>query len=167
MIWSGWMAAGDVRPEPRGLLGLSGGLVDAADAAYGGVAMADLGPWRIVRTLGRDLCGAYYVGRSDEGERATLYVLSGERVAVGEQALGRLVAAHRGVAHAGLLTFRGMDRDGGDCYLVASGVDDALTPLRSGPRPAPGQIAPFGAALAAALATAHEHDLIHGALTFD
>src|ERR1043165_1442226 len=105
MIWSGWMAAGDVRPAPRGLHGLSRGLVDAADAAYGGVAMADLGPWRIVRTLGRDLCGAYYVGQRDDGERATLYVLSGERVAVGEQALGTLIGPHRGLAHPGLLTF--------------------------------------------------------------
>ncbi|HEY0480181.1 MAG TPA: serine/threonine-protein kinase [Kofleriaceae bacterium] len=129
--------------------------------------MADLGPWRIVRTLGRDLCGAYYVGRRDDGERATLYVLSGERVAVGERALGTLVGPHRGLAHPGLLTFRSMGRDGGDCYLVADGVDDALAPLRSGQRPDPGQVGPFGAALAAALATAHEHDLIHGALTFD
>jgi serine/threonine protein kinase len=129
--------------------------------------MANLGPWCIVRPLGRDLCGAYYVGRRDDGERATLYVLSGERVAVGEQALGRLIGPHRGLAHPGLLTFRSMDRDGGDCYLVADGVDDALAPLRSGQRPAPGQVGPFGAALAAALATAHEHDLIHGALTFD
>src|SRR5262245_59078928 len=107
------MTAGDVRHEHRGLLGQSGGLVDAADVARSRAAMADLGPWRIVRTLGRDLCGAYYAGRRDDGERATLYVLSGERVAVGEQALGRLVRPHRGLAHPGLVMFRSMDRDGG------------------------------------------------------
>jgi hypothetical protein len=126
------MTAGNDRHEPRCLLERSGGLFDAADVARSSAAMADLGPWRIVRALGRDLCGTHYVGRRDDGERATLYVLSGERVAVGEQALGRLVGLHRGLAHPGLLTFRSMDRDSGDCFLVADCVDDALAPLRSG-----------------------------------
>src|SRR5678815_2920348 len=80
-ISSRWMTAGDIRLEPRGLLGQSGGLVDPADVASSSAAMANLGPWSIVRTLGRDLCGVYYVGRRDDGERATLYVLSAERVA--------------------------------------------------------------------------------------
>lgn len=161
------MTLGDVRHEARGLLGQSRGLVDAADVASSSAAMADIGPWRIVRTLGRDLCGAYYVGRRDDGERATLYVLSGERLTVGDQALGRLVERHRGLAHPGLLTFRSMARDGGDCYLVGDSVGDALAPLRSAQRPAAGQVGPFGAALAAALAAGHDHDLIHGALTLD
>src|ERR1043165_9642903 len=89
-----------------------------------GTAMMNLGPWQIARTLGRDLAGTYYSARREDGERATLYLLSGERVAVRSE-LTRLVELHREVVHPGLVRFRGAEQDG-ECYLIAEPVDDAL-----------------------------------------
>ncbi|HZJ64872.1 MAG TPA: serine/threonine-protein kinase [Kofleriaceae bacterium] len=162
------MTAGDVRHARPALFGLAGGdRVDAEHAAHGQMAEPRLGPWWIMRTLGRDLSGTYYAGRRDDGEQATLYVLSAERVAVGDHALARILEQHRELSHPGLLRFRSMDRDGSDCYLIADHVDGGLASLRGGRRPAISEARSFGAALADALATAHEHDVIHGALTLD
>ncbi|HEX7843579.1 MAG TPA: hypothetical protein VF469_39165, partial [Kofleriaceae bacterium] len=129
--------------------------------------MMRLGPWRIERTLGRDLSGIYYAGRTDGGERATLYLLSGELAATRREPLTRLVAVHRELAHPGLVRFHGLDHDGSDLYLIGDAVDDALASLRSAGRPDLGQTRAFGAALAAALAAAHDRGLVHGGLELD
>jgi tetratricopeptide (TPR) repeat protein len=126
-----------------------------------------LGPWRIERVLGRDLSGAYYAGRHDGGERAMLYLLSGELAATRREPLTRLLAVHRELVHPGLVRFRELDHDGSDLFLVADAVDDALVSLRSGIRPVPGQTRPLGTALAAALAAAHDVGLVHGGLELD
>src|SRR5678815_1766375 len=153
-IWCGSMTAGDVRHARPALFGLAGGdRVDAEHAAHGQMAEPRLGPWWIMRTLGRDLSGTYYAGRRDDGEQATLYVLSAERVAVGDHALARILEQHRELSHPGLLRFRSMDRDGSDCYLIADHVDGGLASLRGGRRPAISEARSFGAALADGLAT--------------
>ncbi|HEY0475878.1 MAG TPA: protein kinase [Kofleriaceae bacterium] len=126
-----------------------------------------LGPWRIERTLGRDLCGTYYAAQRDDGERATLYLLSGELGAGRREPLTRLLALHRGLVHPGLVRFRDLDHDGSDPYLIADAVDDALASLRGSRRPESGQARGFGAALAAALTAAHDHGLVHGGLELD
>jgi tetratricopeptide (TPR) repeat protein/plasmid stabilization system protein ParE len=126
-----------------------------------------LGPWRVERTLGRDLSGTYFAGRRDDGERATLYLLSEELSAAGDEPLIQLLELHRSVGHPGLVPFHGLDHDGSDRFLIAGAIDDALAPLRSGPRPGSGQILAFGAALAAALVAAHDRGLIHGGLELD
>jgi hypothetical protein len=125
-----------------------------------------LGPWRVERTLGRDLSGTYYAGRHDDGTRATLYLLSGDVVAVRRDALIRLLALHRGLSHSGLVRFHELDHEGSDLYLIADAVDDELASLRTG-RPPPGQTRLLGAALAAALAAAHRCGLVHGGLELD
>jgi serine/threonine protein kinase len=152
----------DVCPGPPGS---AGGEAFDSDAARAGPALPGLGPWHITRTLGRDLCGTYYAGRRADGERATLYLLSGDRTTSADQ-LHALIELHRELLHPGLIRFHGVGHDGGDCYLIADPVDESLAPLRTR-RPPPGQVGPFGAALAGALAAAHEHDLLHGALTLD
>jgi serine/threonine protein kinase/tetratricopeptide (TPR) repeat protein len=126
-----------------------------------------LGRWRIERTLGRDLTGTYHAARSDDGERATLYLLSDEPPDAHREPLDRLLALHREVSHPGLVRFRGLERDDGDTLLIAEAVDDALASLRAGSRPAPGQARAFGAALADALASAHERGMVHGGLELD
>jgi len=126
-----------------------------------------LGPWRVERTLGRDLSGAYYAGRRDDGERATLYLLADELAAARGELLTRLLRLHRDVRHPGLVRFRGLDHDGSDRFLIGDAVDDALVALRSGPRPDPGQTRAIGAALASALVAAHDHGLVHGGLELD
>jgi hypothetical protein len=125
-----------------------------------------LGPWRIERTLGRDLSGGYHAGCRSDGQRATLYVPSSEVAARGGS-LPRLLALHRDVAHRGVVCFRDLDHDGDDLYLIADAVDDAMVSLRRGRRPLPGQTRAVGAALAAALVAAHDADLIHGGLELD
>src|SRR6185503_16586744 len=151
-------------PDPPRLAG--GEVLNSLDAA-GSLEVPGLGPWRITRTLARDLSGVYYSGRRDDGEQATLYLLSGDRTSGADARLTALLALHREVDHPGLIPFRGVGHDGGDRYLIADPIDDALAPLRGGCRPAVGQVGPFGAALADALAAAHERDLLHGALTLD
>jgi serine/threonine protein kinase len=154
----------DVCPGPPALAG--GEAFDSYDAARGGPAMMPgLGPWQITRTLGRDLCGTYYAACREDGERATLYLLSRDRTNGADQ-LSALIELHRELWHPGLIRFHGVGHDGGDCYLIADTVDDTLAPLRTR-RPPTGQIGPFGAAVAAALAAAHARDLPHGALTLD
>ncbi|HEX8114448.1 MAG TPA: hypothetical protein VF516_42255, partial [Kofleriaceae bacterium] len=106
-----------------------------------------LGAWRVERTLGHDLSGTYYAGRNDAGERATLYLLSGELAATRREPLARLIALHRELAHPGLVRFSGLDHDGSDRFLIGDAVDDALASLRSGRRPDPEQARAFGAAL--------------------
>lgn len=126
-----------------------------------------LGPWRVERTLGRDLSGTYYAGRRDDGERATLYLLADELAAARGELLTQLLRLHRDVRHPGLVRFRGLDHDGSDRFLIADAVDDALVSLRGGPRPDPGQTRALGAALASALVAAHDHGLVHGGLELD
>jgi serine/threonine protein kinase/tetratricopeptide (TPR) repeat protein len=126
-----------------------------------------LGPWRIERTLGRDLSGTYYTGRSDHGERATLYLLSGELEMPRREPLTQLLLLHRELRHPGLVRFHDLDHDGSDLYLIAEPVDDALASLRSGNRPEPGQTVALGAALGAALSAAHDLGLVHGGLELD
>jgi class 3 adenylate cyclase/tetratricopeptide (TPR) repeat protein/predicted Ser/Thr protein kinase len=129
--------------------------------------MTRLGPWQVGRMLGRDLSGTYHAARRDDGELATLYVLSDELVAMRREPLAQLVALHRELSHPGLVRFRDVDRDGTDLYLIAAGVDDALAVLRGGVRPAPGQVGALGVALAAALTAAHDRGLVHGSLGLD
>ena len=126
-----------------------------------------LGPWRVERTLGRDLSGTYYAGRRDDGERATLYLLSDELAATRGELLTQLLRLHRDVRHPNLVRFRGLDHDGSDRFLIADAVDDALVALRGGPRPDPGQTRAIGTALASALVAAHDHGLVHGGLDLD
>jgi serine/threonine-protein kinase len=130
-------------------------------------AMMRLGPWHVVRTLGRDLSGAYHAARRDSGDRATLYYPSGELARSGGDSLLRLVTLHHGVAHTGLVGFHSLDHDDGDVFLIGEPVADALVSLRSGRRPDPGQTRAVGAALAAALNAAHDVGLIHGGLDLD
>src|SRR6185503_8300628 len=137
----------DVCPGPPGL---AGGEAFDSDAPRAGPALPGLGPWQITRTLGRDLCGTYYAGRRADGERATLYLLSGDRTTSADQ-FHALIELHRELLHPGLIRFHGIGHDGGDCYLIADAVDESLAPLRTR-RPPPGQVGPFGAALAGALA---------------
>ncbi|TMQ08447.1 MAG: hypothetical protein E6J91_33185 [Deltaproteobacteria bacterium] len=125
-----------------------------------------LGPWRIERTLGRDLAGIYYVGRHDDGARATLQLLSDEMAGARRETLGRLLVLHRELVHPGLVRFRDLDHDGSDLFLIADVIDDALASLRAR-RPPPGQTRALGAALAAALAAAHDRGLVHGGLELD
>jgi len=125
-----------------------------------------LGPWRIERTLGRDLSGVYYAACHDDGERATLYVLSDE-LTTGDEPLTRLLEVHREISHPGLIRFRGLDHAGSEYFLIGDVVDDALASLRRGHRPAPDQTLAFGAALAATLVAAHDHGLVHGGLELD
>ncbi|HEX7842461.1 MAG TPA: serine/threonine-protein kinase, partial [Kofleriaceae bacterium] len=125
-----------------------------------------LGSWRIERTLGRDLSGTYFAGGRD-GERATLYVPSGALALARGGSLPRLLELHRGVAHLGLVGFRGLDHDGDDVFLIGDAVDDALASLRSGRRPTPGQTRAVGVALAEVLIAAHDGGLVHGGLELD
>jgi class 3 adenylate cyclase len=129
------------------------------------------GSWRVERTLGRDLCGTYYVARREPtDERATLYVLSGHvrLPEVGRDELLRgLVVRHGRVDHAGLIRFREVDRDEDDAFLVADALDDVLAPLRSGRRPIAADVRETGALMADALADAHAAALFHGALDLD
>ncbi|HET7505185.1 MAG TPA: serine/threonine-protein kinase [Kofleriaceae bacterium] len=126
-----------------------------------------LGPWHVERTLARDHSGVYHVGSRDGGERATLYVPSGEIVTTRGEPLRRLLELHRDLAHDGMVGFRSLDHDSGDPFLVADPVAGAMASLRSGRRPAPGQTRAIGAALAAILAAAHERGLFHGGLELD
>ena len=126
-----------------------------------------LGPWRVERALGRDLSGSYHAGAREDGERATLYLLSDELTAARRELVTRLLELHRGVDHPGLVRFRGLEHDDGDWFLIGDAVDDALASLGSGSRPAPGQTRAVGAALAAALAAAHDRGLVHGGLELD
>ena len=125
-----------------------------------------MGPWRLVRTLGRDLSGVYYSGRRDDGRRATLYV-SSDIAATRGDAFGPLLRLHRDVEHPGLVCFRSVDRDGDEEFLLADAVDDAMASLRRRPRPDPGQTRTLGVALAAALVAAHDSGLVHGGLELD
>ncbi|HEU4731214.1 MAG TPA: protein kinase [Kofleriaceae bacterium] len=125
-----------------------------------------LGPWRLERTLGRDLAGTYHAARRGDGERATVYLVSGD-LAMRREALSGLLELHRDLVHPGLIRFRSLELDDGDTFLVADAADDALQSLRSGRRPDPGQICPLGAALAAALVAAHDRGLVHGGLDLD
>jgi class 3 adenylate cyclase len=129
------------------------------------------GSWRVERTLGRDLCGTYYVARRDAcDERATLYVLSGHvrlPEAGREELLRGLVVRHGRVDHAGLVRFRDVDRDEDDAFLIADVVDEPLAPLRSGRRPVASDVRETGALMADALADAHAAALFHGALDLD
>jgi tetratricopeptide (TPR) repeat protein len=126
-----------------------------------------LGAWRVERTLGRDLSGTYYAGRNDAAEPATLYLLSGELAAIRREPLARLVELHRELAHPGLVRFCGLGNDGSDRFLIADAVEDSLASLRHGRRPGPEHARGFGAALAAALAAAHDRGLVHGGLELD
>ena len=123
-----------------------------------------LGPWRVERTLGRDLSGTYYAGRRDGGERATLYVLANDLGVTGDEPLSRLLALHHDLDEPGLVRFRDVGRDGDDYYLIADAVDDSLASLSNGQRPTPGQTPALAAALAATLAAAHDRGLVHGGL---
>ncbi|HEU4726324.1 MAG TPA: serine/threonine-protein kinase, partial [Kofleriaceae bacterium] len=130
-------------------------------------AVIRLGPWRVERTLGRDLSGTYHAGIRDDGARATLFRPSGELLAVRGEPLARLLGLHRDVAHHGLISFRELDHDGDEPFLLADPVDDALVSLHRGRRPAPGQTRAVGAALAAALLAIHDRGLVHGGLELD
>jgi len=123
-----------------------------------------LGPWRVERTLGRDLSGTYYAGRRDNGERATLCLLSNDLGAAGGEPLSRLLRLHHDLDDPGLVRFRDFGRDGDDYYLIADAVDEAMASLSNGPRPDPGQTPVLAAALAATLAAAHDRGLVHGGL---
>ncbi len=123
-----------------------------------------LGPWRVERTLGRDLSGTYYAGRRDNGERATLYLLSNDLGATGGEPLSRLLGLHRELDAPGLVRFRDLGRDGDDYYLIADAVDESMTSLSNGQRPESGQTRALAAALAATLAAAHDRGLVHGGL---
>ena len=126
-----------------------------------------LGPWRIERMLGRDMCGVHYAAFRDTGERATLYLLSGEPDAARMALLTWLVGLHQELSDPGLVRFRGLDQDGSGLYLIAEPVDGALTSLRGERRPAPEQIRALGGALAAALAAAHDRGVVHGGVELD
>jgi serine/threonine protein kinase/tetratricopeptide (TPR) repeat protein len=122
-----------------------------------------LGPWRVERTLGRDMSGTYYAAHRDSGEHATLYLLSND-LATGDESLSRLLELHRDLDVPGLVRFHDLGHDGDDRYLIADAIDATLTPLSSSQRPAPGQIRTLAAALAAALAAGHDRGLVHGGL---
>jgi serine/threonine protein kinase len=126
-----------------------------------------LGAWRIDRVLGRDLSGTYYAGRREDGRRATLYLPSDDVTGARGSSLTRLLEQHRELAHPGLVRFHDVDHDHGDPFLIAGAVDDALVSLRSARRPDPGQTCALGAALASALAAAHDRGLVHGGLELD
>ena len=84
--------------------------VTAHGAANRSACMKEaMGPWRLVRTLGRDLSGVYYSGRRDDGRRATLYV-SSDIAATRGDSFGPLLRLHRDVVHPGLVCFRSVDR---------------------------------------------------------
>ncbi|HEU4731005.1 MAG TPA: serine/threonine-protein kinase [Kofleriaceae bacterium] len=126
-----------------------------------------LGPWHVERTLGRDQSGEYHVGRRGDGERAILFNPSGELASARDRPLRRLLELHRDLAHSGLVVFRSLEHDGGDPFLIADPVGDVMVSLRGRRRPAPGQTRAIGAALAAALAAAHERGVFHGGLELD
>src|ERR1043165_6798345 len=81
-----------------------------------------LGPWRVERTLGRDLSGTYYTARAADGERATLCLL-GEGARGGDARRTR-VGARAQVAHPSLVPLVDLGRDDGDPFLVGEPVDD-------------------------------------------
>src|SRR5690348_9413556 len=126
-----------------------------------------LGPWRIERTLGRDVHGTYHAGALDDGARATLYRPSSELAAARGGPLQQLVERHRALDHHGVVGFRGVGQDGDELFLVADPVDDALVSLLRGQRPPAISTRSVGVALAAALLAVHDRGLVHGGLDLD
>lgn len=136
------------------------------DESPGLEAGATLGPYSIVREIGRGGMGRVYLATDSRlGRRVALKALppSLTRDDAQRERLRREARAAAGLTHPGICTVYALEELDGDLYIASEFVDgrSLRTEIAGGTRPAVGVIEQTARELTAALASAHELGITH------
>ena len=129
-------------------------------------AGASIGPYTIVREIGRGGMGCVYLARDERlGRMVALKAMAPHliRSAAHRERLRREARAAATLTHPGICTVYALEEVGGDLYIATELVDGHTLreEMASGSRPAPPEVVRMAHDLASALASAHEHGVVH------
>jgi len=125
-----------------------------------------IGPYTIVREVGRGGMGRVYLARDERlGRRVALKALAPHltRDPTQRERLKREARSAALLTHPGICTVYALEEIGGDFYIATEFVDGHTLreEIRPGHRPAVAEVARTAGELAAALASAHKSGVVH------
>jgi len=127
---------------------------------------AQVGPYTIVREIGRGGMGCVYLARDERlGRTVALKAVAPHllRSPAQRERLRREARAAAALSHPGICTVYALEEVGGDLFLATEFIDGRTLreEIGSGTRPSVGEVMRTARELAAAIAGAHEHGVIH------